>query len=152
MAGDNSARVAVTGATSTIGSLLMPMLRERGVPVQALGRKPPAGQGADSWHFLDLADKAGDVPAIEAATLIHTASLWLLPGWLEKFHARGVRRVIAFSSTSRFTKLASASPYELEADVSHIARATRPRSLPRRCPTSASSMARPWSSSTAATP
>jgi uncharacterized protein YbjT (DUF2867 family) len=114
MAGDNSARVAVTGATSTIGSLLMPMLRERGVPVQALGRKPPAGQGADSWHFLDLADKAGDVPAIEAATLIHTASLWLLPGWLEKFHARGVRRVIAFSSTSRFTKLASASPYELE--------------------------------------
>jgi uncharacterized protein YbjT (DUF2867 family) len=106
--------VFVTGATSTIGSLLVPMLHERGVPVQALGRKQPAGPGADSWHFLDLADKASDVPAIEAGTLIHTASLWLLPGWLEKFHARGVRRVIAFSSTSRFTKLASASPYELE--------------------------------------
>jgi hypothetical protein len=106
--------VFVTGATSTIGSLLVPMLHERGVPVQALGRKQPAGPGADSWHALDLADKASDVPAIEAGTLIHTASLWLLPGWLEKFHARGVRRVIAFSSTSRFTKLASASPYELE--------------------------------------
>jgi hypothetical protein len=51
---------------------------------------------------------------IEADALIHTASLWLLPGWLEKYHARGVRRVIAFSSTSRFTKQASASPYELE--------------------------------------
>ncbi len=112
MAGDVSAGVAITGATSTIGSLLVPMLRERGVPVQALGRKQPAG--AESWHFLDLADKASDVPAIEAGTLIHTASLWLLPGWLEKFHARGVRRVIAFTSTSRFTKLASVSPYELE--------------------------------------
>lgn len=112
MTGDGSVKVALTGATSTIGSLLVPMLHERGIPVQALGRKQPAG--AESWHFLDLADPASDVPAVEAGTLIHTASLWLLPGWLEKFHARGVRRVIAFSSTSRFTKLASASAYELE--------------------------------------
>jgi uncharacterized protein YbjT (DUF2867 family) len=114
MAVDSAGKVFVTGATSTIGSLLMPMLLERGIPASALGRKRPEGPAGDAWHPLDLADKAADVPAAEAGALIHTASLWLLPGWLEKFHARGVRRVIAFSSTSRFTKLASASPYELE--------------------------------------
>jgi uncharacterized protein YbjT (DUF2867 family) len=67
-----------------------------------------------AWSPLDLADHAAQLPQYEATTLIHTASLWLLPGWLEKFHARGVRRVIAFSSTSRFTKQASASACELK--------------------------------------
>ncbi|MCK9380269.1 MAG: NAD-dependent epimerase/dehydratase family protein [Sulfuritalea sp.] len=104
----------VTGATSTIGSLLLPMLQERGVPVLAMGRNPAAGATGESWHYLDLADQTIDLPQTEADALIHTASLWLLPGWLEKFHARGVRRVIAFSSTSRFSKQASGSPYELD--------------------------------------
>ena len=107
-------KVFVTGATSTIGSLLLPMLRDRGVPVLALGRNPAPGASDESWHFLDLANRTVELPQTEAEGLIHTASLWLLPGWLEKFHARGVRRLIAFSSTSRFTKQASASPYELE--------------------------------------
>lgn len=105
----------VTGGTSTIGSLLVPMLHKRGVTVRGLGRKPLAeGATAGSWDFVDLSDKAMPLPERVAEDLIHTASLWLLPDWLEKFHARGVRRVIAFSSTSRFTKQASASPYELE--------------------------------------
>ncbi len=64
--------------------------------------------------FFDLADKAAEIPAVEAGALIHTASPWLLQGWLESFHARSVRRVIAFSSTSRFTKRVSANAYEQE--------------------------------------
>lgn len=82
--------------------------------VVAMGRNPVTSAAGDSWHHLDLADKAIDLPEIEAAALIHTASLWLLQAWLEKFHARGVRRVIALSSTSRFTKQESASAYERE--------------------------------------
>lgn len=107
-------QVFATGATSTIGLLLVPMMRMRGLDVQSLGRTSVSGGAKEGWHFLDLADQAADIPMVEAEALIHTASLWLLPGWLEKFHARGVRRVIAFSSTSRFTKQASASAYELE--------------------------------------
>ena len=105
--------VIVTGATSTIGSLLVPLLRENGLSPLALGRNSTAAAMVESWHFLDMSDKTMNLPDIEAGSLIHTASLWLLPDWLEKFHVRGVRRVIAFSSTSRFTKQASASPYEL---------------------------------------
>ncbi|WP_096697355.1 NAD(P)-dependent oxidoreductase [Polaromonas sp. AER18D-145] len=109
--------VLLTGRTSTIGPLVTPLLLAQGMPVHALGRKPPTeGDRRPGLHWLplDLADPLRAMPGVSAATLIHTASLWLLPGWLEKFHARGVRRVIAFSSTSRFTKQASASPYELE--------------------------------------
>lgn len=107
-------KVFVTGATSTIGSLLVPMLLDHGVAVQLLGRRPQDSAEGLVWSSLDLAHKAGELPQCEAGTLIHTAALWLLPGWLEKFHARGVRRVIAFSSTSRFTKRDSANSYELE--------------------------------------
>lgn len=109
--------VFLTGRTSTIGSLLLALLLQRGLQVRALGRQPLAQEDhvpGLAWFETDLAKPAQELPPVEAGTLIHTASLWLLPGWLEKFHARGVRRVIAFSSTSRFTKLASASPYELE--------------------------------------
>jgi nucleoside-diphosphate-sugar epimerase len=116
MSNSASQAVFLTGRTSTIGSLLLPLLLQRGLHVQALGRQAPADEGRVpglAWFATDLAQASQELPEIEAGTLIHTASLWLLPGWLEKFHARGVRRVIAFSSTSRFTKLASASPYEL---------------------------------------
>ena len=106
-------KIVVTGATSTIGSLLLPTLSERGTPTLVLGRTPVVGANVDAWHFLDLTDQTHELPHIEADALIHTASLWLLPDWIDKFHARGVRRVIAFSSTSRFTKQTSASPYEL---------------------------------------
>ncbi len=114
MLANRQGHVFLTGATSTVGSLLLPMLLEAGLPVLALGRTPVAGAAACSWHFLDLADINHGLPDIEAGTLIHTAGLWLLPGWLDSFHAHGVRRLIAFSSTSRFTKQASASAYELE--------------------------------------
>lgn len=107
-------RICVTGATSTIGSLLFPMLRKQGLSTLALGRTPVSGGAGDSWHFLDLADTTAELGDIEAGALIHTAALWLLPDWLEKFSACGIRRLIAFSSTSRFTKRASASSYELD--------------------------------------
>lgn len=106
-------RVFVTGARSTIGSLLMPLLAERGIEVCVLGRETPGSATTDSWRYLDLANTDGHLPPIQAKTLIHTAGLWLLEGWLERFHAQGVRRVVMFGSTSRFTKLTSASGYEL---------------------------------------
>jgi uncharacterized protein YbjT (DUF2867 family) len=47
-----------------------------------------------------------------AGVLIHSAPLWLLPPWLPVFADLGVRRLVAFSSTSRFTKEASRSSRE----------------------------------------
>lgn len=107
----------LTGRTCSIGAPLQTLLIAQGLQVLSLGRKPLADEEyvpGLQWFPLDLLDPSAGLPVERADALIHTASLWLLPGWLEKFHARGVRRVIAFSSTSRFTKQASASAYELE--------------------------------------
>ena len=101
-----AAGVFLTGRTSIIGPLLTPLLLAQGMQVHALGRKPLAKgdhRPCLHWSPLNLADPLQSLPVVSAGTVIHTASLWLLPGWLEKFHANGVRRVIAFSSTSRFT-------------------------------------------------
>jgi len=117
MSGVGAPTIFMTGRTSTIGSLLVPLLLEQDLQVIALGRKVPLqndGVSGLRGYHLNLAQPAEQIPEEHASVLIHTASLWLLPGWLEKFHARGVRRVVAFSSTSRFTKQASASAYELE--------------------------------------
>lgn len=104
--------VLVTGATSPIGDFLLPRLADRGVEVHALSRTPPPASGA-IWHRGDLAAGVADL-SIEARCLIHLAPLWLLPGNLPAFSDKGVRRVVAFGSTSRFTKGKSASAAERE--------------------------------------
>lgn len=109
--------IFLTGRNSTIGSPLTDLLLGQGFHVHSLGRTPIANKDTQpslNGSLLDLADPLQIMPNICADTLIHTANLWLLPDWLEEFHACGVRRVIAFSSTSRFTKQASASTYEQE--------------------------------------
>lgn len=116
--------VFLTGRTSAVGLPVINLLLAQGLQVHSLGRKPlvEADQQPNlHWSPFDMTDLQQTLPDITANTLIHTAGLWLLRGWLEKFHARGVRRVIAFSSTSRFTKLSSASAYELEVVAKLIA-------------------------------
>ncbi len=49
-----------------------------------------------------------------AHALIHIASIRLLPALLPGMAAKGVRRVIAFSSTSRYGKARSSEPHEIE--------------------------------------
>jgi nucleoside-diphosphate-sugar epimerase len=107
-------KVCLTGGRGTVGSALLPLLREQGLPLLTLGRTPVAAAFGGPWRCVDLANYSADLGSFEVDALIHAAALWLLPDWLEKFHARGVRRLIAFSSTSRFTKQTSASPYERE--------------------------------------
>ena len=49
-----------------------------------------------------------------ADCLVHAAPIWLLPPWLPRAADAGVHRLVAFSSTSRFTKQGSGSPRERE--------------------------------------
>jgi nucleoside-diphosphate-sugar epimerase len=105
--------IVVTGASGIVGPYLLPRLLERGLIVHALSRRPPGVTRAGlSWHGVDIATglAASPLPTIDAA--IHAAPLWLLPPIIDELHARGVRRIIAFGSTSRFTKADSADPEE----------------------------------------
>ncbi len=115
----------VTGATGLVGRHLVPLLVERGFTIQAVSRRSrpgPDGQGLSAgvrWVAMDLEHPRGE-PGREAGAmgpatcLFHLAPIWLLPSWLPVAAEAGVRRLVAFGSTSRFTKRRSSSARERE--------------------------------------
>lgn len=105
-------RVIVTGATSQIGRFLLPALLSDGFAVTALSRSRQRDQAGLRWLQGDLSEPLDWFPAADSQALIHLALLSLLPDRLPEMAQLGVRRVIAFSSTSRFTKTASSNPGE----------------------------------------
>lgn len=98
-------RVLVTGATSMIGDFLLPMLVQAGHQVIATSRRPQQTQEGVSWRCLDLEDEAWFESLDPVDAWIHLAAISLLDGRLDAAlnHLKPAR-LIAFSSTSRFTK------------------------------------------------
>jgi nucleoside-diphosphate-sugar epimerase len=134
--------IIVTGATGLVGHYLLPLILRRGFAVQAISRRPGAQRGnraptgapgpqgsattgdAGAAHWIQ-GDLDGPWTETEAAgtgrgrlgpadCLVHAAPIWLLPPWLPLAADAGVRRLVAVSSTSRFTKQGSGSPQERE--------------------------------------
>jgi len=106
-----SKSILVTGASSQIGHFLLPRLAAAGFSVQAVSRQPPeSAEPGIHWHRCDI--EAGVLPDLSLAGAIHLAPLPLLPQLLPQLAERGVKRVIGFGSTSRFTKAGSADPAE----------------------------------------
>ncbi len=100
--------VLVLGATSLIGRFVVPRLAEAGVDHVALSRT--ADQAG--WVKADLSDPelASRLPA--CLTVLSLSPIWHLPQALPALKARGMQRLVAFSSTSVFTKAASPDSYE----------------------------------------
>jgi nucleoside-diphosphate-sugar epimerase len=103
----------VTGASSLVGTCLLEKLRERGVAVRAFSRSAQAPARGVDWTARDIGTGLG-APDRSARYLFHAAPLWLLPAILDELPAWGVVRVVAFGSTSRFTKASSPSRRERE--------------------------------------
>jgi nucleoside-diphosphate-sugar epimerase len=114
---DERGNVVVAGATSLIGRFLLPRLSEAGFGVHALSRRPPppgtATGSSATWHLADIGASLAELP-VEPDRLIHLAPLWLAPGVVRQLARRGLRRALAFGSTSRFTKAGSSHPRERE--------------------------------------
>lgn len=107
--------VLVTGATSLVGGYLLGRLRAQGVEAAALSRRPPGEPGLTldrPWIEADLAapDLAERLP--KAATVFSLSPIWSLPQALPALKSQGLRRLVAFSSTSRVTKATSPEPSE----------------------------------------
>jgi nucleoside-diphosphate-sugar epimerase len=111
---DYNPSVIVTGATSQIGRYALPRLTAQGYTVHALSRNPPdTTEPGIVWHQVDILKSA--VPTIDANILIHLAHLALLPPLISNAFLTGTkysRRVVAFGSTSVFSKQASIDPRE----------------------------------------
>ncbi len=63
------------------------------------------------WHQINI-DHPEQLPKINATALIHLAPLWLLPPLLPVLRSLQAKRVIAFGSTSLFSKADSADASE----------------------------------------
>jgi len=113
--GSNECRtVLVLGARSQIGDYLLPALVRGGYRVLAAtrGRFPPEVPGVE-WVRVDgNGSVSADTRPVFA--VVSLAPIRLLPAMLQQFSTRGVIRLIAFSSTSVFTKVKSHDPQERE--------------------------------------
>ena len=89
--------ILVLGATSLIGGYLLPRLGGREI---AVSRAPPPG-ATGRWIAADL---EADPELPPAATVVSLIPLWLLEPLIPRLLAGGMTRLVAFSSTSRFTK------------------------------------------------
>ncbi len=112
--------VGVIGASSMIGKALLPKLVGFGCPVHAFSRNVHAGELGVSWHQLPSTREAvrhSELPRIKA--WICLAPIDVLIEQLDMIEACGARRVVALSSTSRFTK-GDSSDTDEQALVSHL--------------------------------
>ena len=105
--------VGLLGASSLVGQCVMPLLEQAGRCVMAYSRSPVHNktEAGVTWRHLD-----GAGLSLEANTTIMdwlcVAPIWVLPEHFLMLEARGVRRVVVLSSTSRFTKDDSSDPEE----------------------------------------
>jgi nucleoside-diphosphate-sugar epimerase len=108
--------VLVTGATSQIGHFLLPRLTSSDYEVYALSRRDKSLDSFErptiKWLKQDISHGLNDKDFNHCATLIHIAPLHLLPDIIEQASIIGVKRIIAFGSTSVFTKKDSQSAME----------------------------------------
>lgn len=99
--------ILVLGATSLIGRFAMPALEGAGVEAVGLSRAAHPGCVA-----ADLADPGLAARLPPSPTVLSLSPIWVLPQALPALKAAGMTRLVAFSSTSVFTKQASPSAYE----------------------------------------
>jgi nucleoside-diphosphate-sugar epimerase len=110
--------VIVSGATNQVGFFLLPRLLAAGYGVHALSRSNPAirkiAHNCLTWHQIDLFGNEKNLNMPEAEYFIHLAPIWLLTGIIDDLCQKGIRRIIALGSTSRYSKLNSRDEKEQE--------------------------------------
>ncbi len=106
--------VGLIGATSFVGSCLLPSLARAGYQVTAFSRRAlPCDETGAEWLKLPFSPAAyptrGDV---KIEQWICAAPIWVLPDHFAMLETYGVCRVVALSSTSRFSKGVSSDHQE----------------------------------------
>ncbi len=106
--------VLVTGATSQVGLYVVRHLLASGAAVLAVSRRetPPFYHPYLKWIKGDITNQNFSLQGFLADIAIHCAPLWKLPAIMSLLAASEVRKIVAISSTSVFTKALSANRNE----------------------------------------
>lgn len=106
-------RVGVLGASSLVGCRVLPLLRTAGWQVAAFSRQPVESTDGVEWRVLLPSPPAPLPQGVRGVGCwICVAPIWVLPDYFQLIEASGARRVVALSSTSRFTKVGSGDTAE----------------------------------------
>lgn len=107
-----SGRVAVVGAASQIGRFLLPRLAEKGVIAYRIGRNGSMSDHSELIHRFDSAQGIFIPNLASADVVISLAPLPVIGQVIEMAKVLGAKRIIAFGSTGRFSKVGSSSAIE----------------------------------------
>ncbi len=109
-------RVLLTGATGQVGVCALRRLVAQGASVLALTRQEPLPYWHErvQWVRGDLSDVEFQLPDVRLDVVVHCAPLWHLPKHVQRLAGMGVTRVVAFGSTSLFSKASSKNWHEKE--------------------------------------
>lgn len=100
--------VGVLGATSLVGECLLPLLAQGGWRVTAFSRRVIEKSSDNvNWSCISSSTFSRSDGAPKVRHWISVAPIWVLPDHFKMIEACGAQRVVALSSTSRFTKEAS---------------------------------------------
>ncbi|MHB8564839.1 MAG: NAD-dependent epimerase/dehydratase family protein [Acidiferrobacteraceae bacterium] len=107
-------RALILGAAGQVAPFLAAHLAAAGYEGATVSRRPPPSETslnpAFVWHAFDL---SGNLPWpgewVDGACLFSSVPLWLVPRHIGILAAQGLRQVVAFSSTSVYTKAHSRS-------------------------------------------
>ena len=110
--------IGILGATSLVGDSLLGAeskeILSTDVQFVAFSRRPVGRESVDKqrviWRCLN--DRALKMEPLSIECWICLAPVWVLPDYYPLLESYGARRVVVLSSTSRFTKTASADPAE----------------------------------------
>jgi nucleoside-diphosphate-sugar epimerase len=104
----NKKRIGILGAKSLVGKFLIPLLVRDGRQVKAFSREAVAQKEEGiEWQQLDESFFSANTSADTIGIIelwICVAPIWVLPDYFRLLRGLGARRVVALSSTSRFTK------------------------------------------------
>jgi nucleoside-diphosphate-sugar epimerase len=102
-------RIGVLGASSHVGSALLPMLAWADFDVIAFSRQEMSSTVLPvTWRIAKSLASSADHE--EISYWICLAPIWILPEYLTAFQASNAARIVVLSSTSRFTKQDSIDP------------------------------------------
>lgn len=107
-------RVGILGASSLVGGCLLAQLEGMGWSAIAFSReKRDAIQGGTvEWRQLPALGMKSMEITCPISNWICVAPIWVLPDYFFLIEASGARRLVALSSTSRFTKVGSGDTAE----------------------------------------